>query len=358
MSHRRQHELFLDIVSGRRSGIDASLLRGGLWLLSLAYRAYMAARAVYYRLAAERVNVPVISVGNLTVGGTGKSPLVALVARRLAELGRRPLVVSRGYRRAGDGPGDEAADMRRHLPPSAAHVESPDRVAAIRQSLAREAPDVAVLDDGFQHLRLRRDLDIVAIDATQPFGYGHCLPRGLLREPLAALRRAGLVVLTRSDQVSAEELAVIESRVRRYVRPDVLIVRATHAPRQLVGLDGAAEPATALRGVKVLALSGIANPAAFARTLESLGASVVARREFADHHAYTAADVGEVVRAAAEAGAERIVTTSKDFVKLAAGEVRAAWPQGARVAALEIEMELAGGATVLDGVLRRVVGEE
>jgi tetraacyldisaccharide 4'-kinase len=358
MSHRRQHELFLDIVSGRRSGIDASLLRGGLWLLSLPYRAFMAARSFYYRFAAQRVDVPVISVGNLTVGGTGKSPLVALVARRLAELGHRPLVVSRGYRRTGDGPGDEAADMRRHLPPSAAHVESSDRVAAIRQSLAREARDVAVLDDGFQHLRLRRDLDIVAIDATRPFGYGHCLPRGLLREPLAALRRAGLVVLTRSDQVGAEELAAIESRVRCYVRRDVLIVRAVHAPRQLTGLDGKVEPPTALRGAKVLALSGIANPAAFARTLESLGATLVARREFADHHAYTAADVREVARAAAEAGAERIVTTSKDFVKLAAGDARTAWPDGARVVALEIEMELTGGATLLDGIMRLVVGEE
>lgn len=356
MAHGGRHEHYFAIISGRRCDVGASLVRALFWVLSLLYRCAMAVRGVYYRLAGQRVEAPVVSVGNLTVGGTGKSPLVALVARRLAEMGHRPLVVSRGYRKSGDGPGDEAADMRRRLPATAAHVESPDRVAAIREALGREPRDVVVLDDGFQHLRLRRDLDIVTIDATEPFGYDYCLPRGLLREPLSALGRAGLVVITRSDQVAAERLKEIEARVRRYVRCGAPVVHAVHAPRGLLGMDGRCEPVEGLRGARVFAFSGIANPAAFERTLESLGAKVAGRMEFADHHGYTVGDVTAILEAAARAGAERMVTTTKDVVKVSVGDLGAAWPADVRLEALEVEMELREGPGVLDGLLRRVVG--
>ena len=365
MGNRGGQEVWLEIISGERRGA-ASLARGGLWCLSVLYRGGMAVRRLYYRLAAVRVDLPVVSVGNLTVGGTGKTPLVVLVARRLAAMGHRPLVVSRGYKRAGTGPGDEAAAIRRHLPPEAAHVESPDRVAAIRSAVENKSGDVAVLDDGFQHLRLRRDLDIVTIDATRPFGStglttggcGHLLPRGLLREPVSALRRAHVVVITRSDQASAEDVARIEARVRKHLPPTGLLLHAVHVPTALVTMDGRSESPDVLNGADVFAFCGLANPAAFYRTLADLGARVVAARDYPDHHAYDEADVADIIEASRAAGggaALRIVTTSKDFVKVASGHLAAAWPADVQPAALEVEMRLREGEAALDDVLRRAV---
>ena len=350
------HEGFFRLLSGERRGLGPAVLRGLLWLAALPYGGFMAARRLWYRVAAVRGGMPVVSVGNLTVGGTGKTPLAAAVARRLAAMGRRPVVVSRGYKRPGDAPGDEAADLQRTLPAGAAHAESADRVAAVRQAAATGAHDVAVLDVGFQHLRLRRELDIVTVDATRPFGYGHLLPRGLLREPLGALRRAGAVVLTRSDQVSAEALARTEARVRQHLRPGAAVVHAMHVATRLVAPDGASESPEVLRGTRVLAFCGLGNPAAFHRTLADLGAVVVATRDYADHHAYGAADVADIAGAAAAAGAERIVTTTKDFVKAASGDLLEAWPAGMHPAAVEIEMRFREGASALDDLLRAAVG--
>jgi len=358
MGSYNRHQAWFRLISGERRGIAASLARGGLWCLSLVYRGGMAVRRLYYRLAAVHVELPVVSVGNLTVGGTGKTPLVVLVARRLAAMGHRPLVVSRGYKREGPGPGDEAAAIRRQLPPEAAHVESPDRVAAIRSAVANHSVDVAVLDDGFQHLRLRRDLDIVTVDATRPFGFGHLLPRGLLREPVSALRRAGAVVITRSDQASAEDIARIEARVRAYLPPDAPLLHAVHAPTALVTIDGRSESPETLNGADVFAFCGLANPAAFHRTLADLGARVAAARDYPDHHAYGEADIADIIEAARVAGggaAVRIVTTSKDFVKVASGPLAAAWPADMQPAALEVEMRLSEGEAALDDALRRAV---
>lgn len=348
---------YLALVSGRRRGAGADVLRGLLRAASLLYRAVMAARRGYYRLAARRVAVPVISVGNLTVGGTGKTPLVALVARRLAALGHRPVIVSRGYRRAaGQAAGDETSDLRRLLPASVRQIEARDRYVALARAIRSEPHDVAVLDDGFQHLRLWRNLDLVTVDATQPFGYGYCLPRGLLREPVSALRRAGAVVLTRCDQAAPEGLADVERRVRAHLRPGAAVLHAVHRPTRLLVADGTSAPLESIRGRPCFAFCGLGNPEAFHRTLADLGAVAAGRRDFDDHHAYTAADAAAIAEAARAAAAEWIVTTTKDFTKAAAQELREHWPAGLPLAAVEVDMELSEGDQALDALLRPLVG--
>jgi tetraacyldisaccharide 4'-kinase len=222
--------------------------------------------------------------------------------------------------------------------------------------VSSEPHDVAILDDGFQHLRLRRNLDLVAIDATQPFGYGHCLPRGLLREPASALRRADAVVITRSDQAPPEALAAIERTVRRYLPPGAPVLRAVHRPTQLLRADGEAAPLEAVRGRACYLFCGLGNPEAFRRTVEDLGAIVVGSRDFADHHPYTAADVDAVAEAARAVGAEWILTTTKDFAKAADNDLGPLWPDTAHTAAVEIELTLADGDHALDELLRPLVG--
>lgn len=358
MSDQVRQKAYFDLISGRTGGFAAGLQRGLLALAAGLYRAAMAVRRGYYRVAARRVALPVVSVGNLTVGGTGKTPLVALLARRLVAMGHRPVVVSRGYKSTPGRMGDETAALRDELPPVVVQVESPDRWAALQRIVAAEPHDVAILDDGFQHIRLRRDLDIVAIDATQPFGFGHCLPRGLLREPVSALGRAQVVVITRSDQVEAGLLSQIEARVREHLPPEGLVLHASHRPTGLLLPGGEQEPVDLLNGRRCFAFCGLANPGAFYRTLADLGVDVAATRDLADHHAYSRQDIAEIVRAAGDANAEWIVTTTKDFAKVADDELSAAWPQDRPLAALKIEIALAEGNDALDGLLKNLVGAE
>ena len=255
--------------------------------------------------AAARAPLPVISVGNLRVGGAGKTPLAAWVVDRLLERGRRPALLHGGYG------SDEPALHRRW------HPDVPVFVGRARIESAREAAaagrDVAVLDDGFQHRRLARDLDIVLLAAEHGADRMHLLPRGPWREPLAALRRAGVVVVTRKT-ASREEADALVAKVR-----DIMERRAVHASIRPAGwrtLAGAPIAAPA----EAVAVASIAEPASFHRTLESAGTALALRLDFPDHHEYSAADIEAIVRAA---GARPIATTAKDAVKLGALEDRA-----------------------------------
>ncbi|MGE0376761.1 MAG: tetraacyldisaccharide 4'-kinase, partial [Planctomycetaceae bacterium] len=190
---------FLDLISGRRRGVVAAMLRGALTLGIPAYGAAVRARNCLYDMGLRRIHdagIPVVSVGNLTTGGTGKTPVVAWAAEWFRSHDVRPCLVSRGYRLLEAGGNDEQRVLAQ-LCPQVPHVQNRDRVAAARIAVRLHDADVVILDDGFQHRRLARDLDIVLIDTTNPWGYGHLLPRGLLRELPSALRRADLVVLTR-----------------------------------------------------------------------------------------------------------------------------------------------------------------
>jgi tetraacyldisaccharide 4'-kinase len=335
------------VISGEKRGAAASLERGALAFLALLYRAALATHNLAWRLfgSVKRAPCPVISVGNITVGGTGKTPMVAYLARLASEMGRRPLILSRGYGGQAGRPNEEARELER-LCPGVPHVQNPDRVMAMEEGLARNPCDLIILDDGFQHRRLARDLDIVLIDALQPFGFGRLLPRGLLREPLSALRRADMVVVTRAELVDSADLGRIKESVGRCVRPETPVLVAEHRPGALVMLDGSRRPADWLRGQDIAAACGIGNPEAFRWTLTSLGARIRLFEVFADHHAYTRADLDRLIAAAAAAGCKTLVTTGKDYVKwqpLLEGQAA----PSVEIAALEVELRVVEGEDAL-----------
>ena len=210
----REH--LLALMAGERRGFSAAWQRCGLRLASVPYGWAVAVRNGLFDRgwkSIERAGVPVVSVGNLTVGGTGKTPCVEYIASRLRQWDRRVAILSRGYG-SEHGPNDEALVLEENLP-DVPHLQGPDRVALARIAIEELESEVLVLDDGFQHRRLARDLDVVLIDATQPWGFGYLLPRGLLRESPRGLRRAGAVVLTRCDQVDAAALAKLKGEVAK-----------------------------------------------------------------------------------------------------------------------------------------------
>jgi tetraacyldisaccharide 4'-kinase len=342
---------FHRLVDGTARGPGATAARLALSAAAGPYGLVVAARnAAFDRglLPRQAAGVPVVSVGNLTLGGTGKTPLVAWVARALAARGLRPAVVSRGYGAAAGGVSDEALELAVVLP-DVPHVADRDRVAAARRAAAAGASAV-VLDDGFQHRRLARDVDIVAVDATDPFGCGRLFPRGLLREPLAGIGRADAIVLTRSDAVDAGRRDEIRARLAaagRGRRPTVW-AEAVHRPVGLRTWDGPGRPLDALRGPRVAAFAAIGNPAAFRRTLESLGAVLVDFQSLPDHHAYAPTDLERLGRRAADAGADLVVTTLKDLVKIRRPEL-----SGRPLTALEIALEVVAGRAEVEGVVNR-----
>ena len=346
----------LEILSGERRGVVPAMARGGLSLLTVPYRLAVAARNAAFDLGllpSYAAGVPVVSVGNLTTGGTGKTPFVAETVARLAELGRQPAILSRGYRALEGAANDEKLVLDR-LCPGVPHVQQPDRVAGARLAVEGGA-NVLVLDDGFQHRRLRRNLDLVLVDALNPFGYGRLLPRGLLREPLTAIRRASAVVITRADQVSDAEIEQIEKTLKHAAGPKkaaaLPVIHVAYPPAELLGTGGEREPIDRLRGRRVVAFCGIGNPAGFAATLAAAGATLAAEPErallaFPDHHHYTPADMQRVNALADELGAELIVTTLKDLVKLTDGIT-----PGFPVRAVGIGAQVVRGEAELDALL-------
>lgn len=346
-------ESFRRLADGSTRGWTASLARACLRGLSVPYAVAVAARNAAYDaglLSAAAAPVPVVAVGNLTLGGTGKTPLVAWAVRTLLRHGRTPAIVSRGYGSRPGERGDEAAELAILLP-GVAHVADADRRAAARGAAAGGV-DVVVLDDGFQHRRLARDLDIVAVDVTDPFGCGHVFPRGLLREPLAGLGRADAVVLTRASTVPParrdEIRASLESACRGG-RPRTW-AEADHLPVSLRRFGGASEPLEWLRGRRVFAFAGIGNPAAFRTTLAATGCELAGFRWFADHHAYAADDLDAIAGEAAALGAVAVVTTLKDLVKVRRDEIR-----GLSVVAVEIAVVLTAGSDALEAALLRAI---
>jgi tetraacyldisaccharide 4'-kinase len=309
---------------------------------ALLYAGAIRLRNAYYDYwpgAVHRAAVPVISVGNLTVGGTGKTPFVIEVVRRLQSWGRKPGVLTRGYKAARGVPADEVLELREALP-GVPVVVNPDRVAGARSACAAEGVDCLVLDDGFQHRRLGRDLDIVLVSALGPPGLGGLLPAGRLREPLSALRRADVLVITRSNQVAEAQLAALQIQLQRYA-PDTPIV---HAPVEPVG---AAEWA----GRRVLAVCGLGEPRTFLDLVAKLTGAKPLAQVFRDHHRYDAADVHAICGAAQRAGVEQVVTTRKDWVKLGL-----LWPPDARTALVCLHVRLVLDADQrLDQLLRQVI---
>ncbi|HEV7282530.1 MAG TPA: tetraacyldisaccharide 4'-kinase [Pirellulaceae bacterium] len=295
-------------------------LRSGLRAASLPYAAAMRARNAAFDSGWKEsidVGVPVISVGNLTAGGTGKTPAVCRLARELRNRNVRVGLVSRGYKAGEQGTNDEALELEERLP-DVPHVQDPDRVAAARIAIDELASQVILLDDAFQHRRIRRDWDIVLIDATNPFGYGALLPAGLLREPLSSLARAQTIVLSRANMIDEEAREAIRKQVERYA-PAADWVEAVHQPSGWRNAEGLTESTEIASFRRVAVVSAIGNPDAFRRTLTGLGLEVAEERIFPDHHRFTREDVASLQAWGKQLATERIgaiVCTGKDLVKL------------------------------------------
>jgi tetraacyldisaccharide 4'-kinase len=328
-----------------------ALARSALRLGEFPYAWAMRVRNARYdrgRSAVIRADVPVISVGNITTGGTGKTPMVAFLARWFRHHGVRVALISRGYRAEAGGQNDEARELETLLP-DVPHLQNPDRVAAAQTAVEELEMQLIILDDAFQHRRLHRDLDIVLIDALQPFGFGHVLPRGLLREPLAGLGRADVIALSRADTIPNERRAELRRHINHWA-PQAGWCELAHRPTWLVDAAGQHHPLASLNRQRVAAFCGIGNPPAFRQALESLGCDVVAFRTSPDHHAFQRDDIERLSQWVGEQSPDLVVCTRKDQVKISVDRLH-----DVRLLALAVEISVRDGQPQLEDHLRSVL---
>ena len=350
LSAEELEQYFLDLMAGRRKRWYDRVITCLLFAASRVYRMVVQFRIWLYDkrvIRNQALGCLVVSIGNLSCGGTGKTPVVEVFARSLSAKGRKVAILSRGYRRkkrsfweklyhafhsgemelppqvVSDGEnllmdsehaGDEPFMLASNLHDVAVIVDK-DRVKSGIHAIDEFQTDIIILDDGFQYLKLKPHINIVLVDSTDPFGNGHVLPRGILREPIKNIRRADYIFLTKSD--GSNKLRHLKRFIRRHTRR-AEIIECCHRPQYLVKLftGREREELTFLNGRKVAALSAIARPESFENFLEQLGAELVAKDHFADHHRYTRQEIIDFVNAAKAAGAEMVVTTEKDAVRI------------------------------------------
>jgi len=349
----------LDTISGKRTDPLAVATRLALWTVTPAYRLAVAIRNRKFTRdtsAVTRVDVPVVSIGNLTTGGTGKSPMVIWVSQRLRELGLRVAIISRGYggqrNASGTRPNDEALEMQQRLP-DVPQLQDPDRIKSAIIAIEELETQCLVMDDGFQHRRLHRDLDVVLVDATNPFGYGYLLPRGLLREPIGSLARADVVVVTRCQQVNQSVIDDILKVIARATDGDhqsPVICQTQTVAKRWLQFDGQSMDVSDFGTDPVFACCAIGNPDSFIKTAQLSGANVVGQKFFPDHHVFARDDIENVVQLAREKGALRIICTHKDLVKIAINQM-----DSMPFFALQIDLEFTHGEKALIDKLRDLV---
>ena len=295
------------------------LLRFLLGATSVGYSIAIGLRNFLYSaewLKTHSADAVVISLGNITTGGTGKTPLVIWLCKKIIS-DYQCAILTRGYKTIAQEPEqltDEPAIFSESCP-EVKVIVNPDRVAGAEEAAIKFGTKVLVMDDGFQHRRLARDLDIVAIDATLPFGYGRMLPAGLLREPVLSLKRASAVVITRCDQIAENELSSLEEKLH-LINPDMVISRSIHAPAYVKSIDNKEIHFEQLKGKKIFAFCGIGNPGSFLNTIKTTGAELVGSKIFNDHHHYTEACIGDIFEQAELLKADLILTTQKDQNKI------------------------------------------
>lgn len=347
---------------GGTPGVCSRLL---LTLPSILYGALVGGRNVLYdrgHMKRHQLPRPVISIGNITVGGTGKTPLTIRIAEMVQSMGFRPAIVSRGYGGTGEGTvnivtngrallstptaaGDEPVLMAEHLP-GVPILTGADRVAVGKEAIRLFSPHCLICDDAFQHRRLHRDLDIVLLDTHAPFGNGHLLPLGPLREPPSSLRRASLIVFTSRRTVTSPPLPSLPAGVPT--------ASADLAPVDLYfPTSGRAESLSFLKGKRVCAVAGIADPEAFHDLILSSGGLIVSRITFPDHHCYSSSDGERIMGEVRRTEADLVVTTEKDGVKL--GEISRHLPS---LAFLRVKMEIRIGEEGLKQLLYHTITGE
>ncbi len=310
---------YLDIINGPHNGLPAALARTMLTLLTLPYALALGLRNLLYDLGILRsyhAALPVVCVGNIACGGTGKTPTVIALVKMLQTLGHRPAILTRGYKGSPDKPADEVLLFNRALP----HVPvivNPDRLAAARTAAKQFDIDVLLMDDGFGHRRLHRNLDIVLL--AEPLQNLRLLPRGLYREPASSLKRADIIIRTYGQTGDSKD---------------------NYSRREAVGLVSATKQMSLdqLQGKKVLAFCAIANPDSFQYTLTQAGAKLSAHKHYPDHHRYCQQDLDDLAHLARRSDCSIAVTTMKDWVKIQHDKLT--WPNQADcpLHALDIEM--------------------
>jgi len=342
-------ECYRKLISGHKAGLGTALLRLLLGVAAAGYSIAVRARNFLYSkewLKVHRADAAVISVGNITVGGTGKTPLVIWLCKEIISDSRFQIsnpqcaILTRGYktRRAScvmRRPGDSLQSAKNkhntqyairntEIDEPAILIEScpgvkvivnPDRVAGAAEAVGKFGANTLIMDDGFQHRRLARDLDIVTIDATQPFGYGKMLPAGLLREPVASLKRVDAVVITRCDQIIETKLSQIEKELGT-INPNMIIARSIHAPTFVKSADNKEISLEQLKDKKIFAFCGIGNPDAFLNTIKTIGSELVGSKVYNDHHHYTDDCLADIYEQAGGLKADLILTTQKDWTKI------------------------------------------
>lgn len=325
MDQKRLHNLLGGTPKGPVSALLIHFLRLASWLYHVIVvmrnfcystgllRAYSVTASGEVSSDKLQSAVPIISVGNITTGGTGKTPLVIWLCKRLQRKNLTCAILSRGYKTPKGKLSDEPAILARSCP-DAKVIVAPDRIAGAVKATGSFGVRVLVMDDGFQHRRLARDLDIVTIDATLPFGYGRVLPAGLLREPLSTLKRADAAVVTRCDQIPPHKLDRIEEQLRRY-NPNMIIARTIHAPLCAKAIGAKIITLEQLQSKNIFAFCGIGNPNGFIGTITKLGTNLVGSDVFDDHHQYTQKDIAGIFAQAALVNADLILTTEKDWNK-------------------------------------------
>ena len=356
---------FIDLVHDKEvRGLWRRLIMTVFYVFSLIYGQLVNLKLSMYHIGwfkKERLTCFVISLGNVTVGGTGKTPTAQHLAREIRDMGYRVAILNRGYRAKWRGAvgivsdghalkmdaetaGDEAFMLAKHLP-NVPVLIGPERAVTGRYAIEHFGAQVAILDDGYQHWQLERDMDILLVDAVNVFGNGYLLPRGTLREPLSHIDRADVCLMTKVDQAAPGAIEYIWETFRSY-NQDGLILESIHQPRQFVRLadwyeDIAAGgvPVTELKGKKVLAVSAIGNPASFEQTLADLGIEIVESMRYPDHHDYGEKDMAEVLYRAETLGVEAIIITEKDAVKVPGDVVRAKWRIPMYVISVEVTFQ-------------------
>ena len=349
-------EIYLNIIAGRSRNPLAAAVRGGLALAELPYRRLMRMRNRRYDQQLERshdLGRPTISVGNITAGGTGKTPVVQWLADALCHAGRRPAVLMRGYRKSGSCSSDEQVMLQNLLPGVMVEADA-DRVAGAKTVLSRDGQtDCFILDDGFQHRRAKRHCDLVLINAVEPFGFGHVHPRGLLREPLSGLARAHAVLITHASEVSAEALLQRQNAIAAHTSAPVF--HCDHVNDVLVASSGVQRrPVEFLRAMPFALFTGIGQPQSVIARLGAFGQAYKGARLFDDHHHYTSGDMELLRKFGREVGAQILVTTDKDWAKLAA-----MWPTDAAMPPLyRLGLRIAfwdGEEPTLFGLINRAI---
>lgn len=370
----------VDVIYDRREDRKARIWGAVLWSLSILFRWISIIRYKLYRhriLRASHLGCMVIVVGNLTVGGTGKTPVVEKLARALSEKGRKVAILSRGYksrrepiwrkwfrrithtsapeprivsdgktvRLKSDIAGDEPYMLARNLP-GVVVLTDKDRVKAGQYAISQFKADTLILDDGFQYFQLKDHFQLLLIDKSNPFGNEQLLPRGILREPVSHMARASYVFLTKSDGCRDAELV---ERIRRH-RPGYEVIECTHEPKFLQQVNGPSRMGLdSLVGRRVAALSAIASPESFESYVVQLGGILVKRIRFLDHHRFQPGELQRVAVAAKGAGAEFLLTTEKDAVR-----IDESFDAGLPFYYLRVEIEMISGVDDFDEAVERI----